>query len=646
MNRKLTVFIIVILLMGVFMVQGTLASGNAAADLSKIEAGLYETIADAGEGDYIVYMKAEADLQMAYTIEDWAERGRFVVSALQTTATTSQADVLGLLDSYAEAGSVSKYESFWIMNVVLVTSDANALTAISNHPDVASITADQIAHIPTPISAPQAIEWGVLRINADDVWANYGATGNGIVVANIDTGVDINHPALQDQYRGWNGASYDHDHNFYDPSNICGGNPCDNNDHGTHTMGTMVGDDGGANQIGVAPDAEWIAAKGCEFSSCSSSALLNSAQWIVAPCDFGQNPGHASCDAAERPHIVNNSWGGGGGNPWYQASVDAWRAAGIVSIFSAGNSGPGAGTIGSPSDYCNAMSIGATTNTDAIAGFSSRGPGAFGACTDKPDMSAPGQSIRSAVDGGGYASFSGTSMAAPHVSGCAALLLDIDPTLDHDDIYNLLTTTAVDFGSSGFDFSFGHGRIDCLAAADAIGGGGGQLTLTVTPIGSTTIPTCGGQLTFDVSISNTTGSSQTVDVWSLITLPNSNTRNGFGPRTVTVPDGTTFTRTRTQNVPARAGGGAYSYDVMMGTFPGTVLETDGFGFTKAAGSCLTGSVDNWNVYDTVTGELLSDAPTSVALSESGTTTMAMPLLLIGLLVLAGGTATVMAQRRR
>ena len=143
------------------------------------------------------------------------------------------------------------------------------------------------------------------------------------MVANIDTGVQFNHPALVGKYRGnLGGGNFDHNYNFFDPANICPGDvPCDNNGHGTHTMGTMVGDDGAGNQIGVAPGAKWIAAKGCETTGCSEGSLLAAGQWVVAPTDInGQNP-----RPDLRPDIVNNSWGGGRGDDWYEQTVAAWR---------------------------------------------------------------------------------------------------------------------------------------------------------------------------------------------------------------------------------------------------------------------------------------------------------------------------------
>lgn len=469
--KRFNVHLVVgLLLMALFLFARNLqATGIVDRDdvANKIEPGLRESVIESGEDSYLVYMVAQADLEAADNITNRIEQGQFVYDTLRETAATSQADLIGYLKEQMASGGVSSYESHFIVNVVIVTSNVKVLDSIAERPDVASIAASRTYEIPEPISSQtagniEAIEWGVERIGAPDIWADFGATGQGIVVANVDTGVDKTHPAVSNQYRGT--ATGSDDFNFYDPANICGGGVCDNNGHGTHTMGTMVGDDGGGNQIGVAPGARWIAAKGCESSSCSDSSLLSAAEWILAPCAFGDDPGAASCDPAMRPNVVNNSWGGGGGDSWYQAAVNAWQASGIIPVFSAGNSGPASGSIGSPGDYCNVIGVGATNINDAIASFSSRGPGSFAACTDKPDVSAPGENVRSSVPGG-YANYSGTSMAAPHTAGCVALLLSVAPDLTYTDIYDLLTTTAVDLGTPGFDYNFGNGRLDCYAAA-------------------------------------------------------------------------------------------------------------------------------------------------------------------------------------
>jgi len=236
-------------------------------------------------------------------------------------------------------------------------------------------------------------------------------------------------------------------------------------------MGTMVGDDGdpGTNQVGVAPHARWIAAKGCETNSCSDSALLASGQWILAPTDLtGQNP---RPDLA--PHIVNNSWGGGPGDPFYQAIVDAWNAAGIFPAFSNGNAGPGCGSAGSPGDFLNTYAAGAFDINNAIADFSSRGPSAFGGEL-KPNVAAPGVDVRSSVPGGGYEAFNGTSMASPHVAGTVALMWSAAPSLVGDIglTRQLLDDSAVDTedlscgGTADDNNVWGEGRLDAFVAVD------------------------------------------------------------------------------------------------------------------------------------------------------------------------------------
>ena len=153
---------------------------------------------------------------------------------------------------------------------------------------------------------------------------------------------------------------------------VCRRVPCDNNNHGTHTMGTMVGGDGGANNIGVAPGARWIAAKGCESNSCSDRALLESGQWMLAPTRLDGS----GADPARRPQIINNSWGGPGGNSWYSQTIDAWRAAGIFPAFSGGNSGPSCGSAGSPGDDEQAFASGSFDINNVIASTSGRGAAA------------------------------------------------------------------------------------------------------------------------------------------------------------------------------------------------------------------------------------------------------------------------------
>jgi hypothetical protein len=380
--------------------------------------------------------------------------------------------------------------------------------------------------------------------------------GDGIVVANIDTGVQFDHPALVGQYRGnLGGGTFDHNYNWFDPSHVCAlPQPCDNNNHGTHTMGTMVGDDGGANQIGVAPHAKWIAAKGCELSSCSDSALLSSGQWVLAPTDLaGNNP-----RPDLRPNIVNNSWGGDNGaaiDPWYRATLTAWTAAGIFGVFSNGNAGPSCNTTGSPADNLEAFSVGAYDISNVIASFSSRGPGEGGEI--RPSVAAPGVNVRSSIPGNTYGNFNGTSMAAPHVSGAVALLWSLAPALvgDITQTRQLLEDTAIDTndltcgGTVDDNNVFGEGRVDVLeAAAAAPVGPVGSLDGTVTDAVSTS-PIAGATLSLVVNGLARTATTAADGTYAFSNLPvgaYSVDATAFGYKDKTRPaniaDGATTTR--------------------------------------------------------------------------------------------------------
>ncbi|MCB9134563.1 MAG: S8 family serine peptidase [Anaerolineales bacterium] len=448
----------------------------------KVDPQLRAALTDApnGQADILIIMAEQADVSAGYTIEDWSVRGKYVYDTLKATAERSQSGVLRLLDAQQYS-----YRTFYALNGILVhNGNSTLLDQLAARPEVGYLTVNGSVQLEEPHFAlatygPPAeastIEWGVTRVNADDVWTTYSDTGEGIVVANIDTGVEWTHDALVSQYRGGPGS---HDYNWYMPTNVpeCGdgSEPCDNDGHGTHTMGTMVGDDGGSNQIGVAPGAEWIACKGCEYNSCSFEALLACGDWMVAPTDTsGANP-----NPDMRPNVINNSWGGGGGDFWYAPVVSAWRASGMFPQFSAGNAGPNCSTTGSPGDYWLNFAAAAVDIADNAAGFSARGPADITGLL-KPNISGPGVGIRSSVPGNGYGFSSGTSMASPHIAGVVALLWSADPELIGDIVgtMNLLSMTAAPLyttdtcgGNTLTDhpnYTFGYGMVDALAAVDA-----------------------------------------------------------------------------------------------------------------------------------------------------------------------------------
>jgi subtilisin family serine protease len=233
-------------------------------------------------------------------------------------------------------------------------------------------------------------------------------------------------------------------------------------------MGTMVGDDGGSNEIGVAPGASWIATNGCCVSDAS---LISSGEWMLAPTDrSGEDP-----QPQLRPHVINNSWGTvePSNDPFMEDVFEAWAAAGQFGVFANGNSGPSCESGGSPGSRVINYSVGNYTIDHEIAPSSGRGAGQDGEI--KPNVSAPGTDVRSSVPGNGYAEFTGTSMAAPHVAGTVALLWSAAPDLVGDvaATRDLLDASALDTedlqcgGTAQDNNVFGEGRLDALALLES-----------------------------------------------------------------------------------------------------------------------------------------------------------------------------------
>lgn len=451
---------------------------------AKIDSALRSAVAKGGDATFFVVLKDPADLSGAKKQKTHTAKAKAAYKELRAHAADSQKSLTSFLDK-EKVG----HKDYWIANAVQVTGDADLVNELAKRSDVASIVKQQkyklddieasdnkitksrttSAGTDSSATGDDTPEWGVSDINADDVWKQYEDRGEGIVIASVDSGVQYDHPDLVKQYRGNNGdGTFTHDYNFYDPSGNCpsDGTPCDNNGHGTHTMGTMVGKNG----IGVAPNAKWIAAKGCATDECPDDDLLAAGQWILAPTDHnGQNP---RPDLA--PNIVNNSWGGGD-TTFYQDIVEAWNAAGIFEAFAAGNDGDGktCSTAHAPGSQATSYGVGAYDSTGKIASFSGFGPSLVDGSA-KPNISAPGVNIPSTWPGSSYNTISGTSMATPHVAGAVALLWSAAPSLigNIDETRKLLDEGAIDVddthcgGTAGMNNVWGEGKLDILASVD------------------------------------------------------------------------------------------------------------------------------------------------------------------------------------
>ncbi|NGO77012.1 S8 family serine peptidase [Streptomyces sp. YC504] len=466
----------------------TPAASSADDPRATVDAAVLAAVGQGKESAFFVVLDHEADLSAARAKRSHAGKAKAVFGALRAQAARTQEP----LRDYLDARKVG-YEAFWITNALKVTGDEQLVDALSRRDDVRRIVKEQRYELDAgapslgPAAGSAATEWGVADVKADRVWSDYQVRGEGVVVATIDSGVQYDHPALVGNYRGNRGdGTFSHDYNFYDPTGQCtGGVPCDNHGHGTHTTGTVAG----ANGIGVAPGAQWIAAKGCEARGCSEGSLLKAGQWILAPTDRnGLNP-----KPELAPDIVNNSWGSPGASPFYAEMVEAWHAAGIFDTFSAGNEGDGTtcATAGSPASQADAYAVGAYDSTGRIASFSGFGPSPIDGGT-KPNITAPGVGIRSSWPGGGYRLSDGTSMASPHVAGAAALLLSSAPSLigKVDETRAFLDQGSRDVddthcgGTASFNNVWGEGKLDALATVDAAPHTAATVTGTLTDAAS------------------------------------------------------------------------------------------------------------------------------------------------------------------
>jgi len=416
----------------------------------------------------IVTMRVQADLSQIPGA-DRAAHQQGVIRALQAQADASQKQIRAFLRSQEAQGTVSETIPFWVFNGLSVTATPGVFQELAARDDVARITPDAIEVELAPLQADASAEPNLSVVNAPALWG-LGILGQGVVVANMDTGVDISHPELLSRWRGGTNS-------WYDPYGQHPTTPSDLSGHGTWTMGVMVAGDAGGTAIGVAPGAQWIAVKIFDDRGRSrATAIHQGYQWLMDP---DGNP-----STSDAPDVVNNSWtfSSPGCNLDFELDLESLRAIGILPVFAAGNYGPSGSTSVSPANNPAALAVGATDNGDQIYAYSSRGPSACGEVSSVyPEIVAPGVSIRTTDRYGFYTSQSGTSLAAPHVSGALALLLNAFPDLSAGQQEAALVATAADKGPTGPDNDFGNGRLDLLAAHDWLSANGGNPTPTPTP---------------------------------------------------------------------------------------------------------------------------------------------------------------------
>lgn len=448
-----------------------------------------------GRSSFLVVMKEQADLSAAAAIPDTQERRRFVYETLRAQADATQ----GLLRADLRQAGVN-FRAFFLVNAIAVEGDSSLASVFRAREDVSHIAANSPFELSRHLKLEKKKNAGLdsvmpnlnLQIvRAPEVWSQ-GYRGEGVVVGVADTGFDWNHPALRNRYRGVEGSLVTHGYNWHDAihsaasGNSCGSDspvPCDDEGHGTAVAGLIAGSEPGQGPVGVAPEARLMGCRNMDRGVGTPASYIECFQFFLAPTDLnGQNP---------RPDlgadIINNSWGcppsEGCADPnILRAVVENVRSAGIFVVSAAGNDGEGCSTIAyAPSIYEASMTVGATTLSDAIAGFSSRGPVASdGSNRLKPDLVAPGVDVLTSVLPSGYALVTGTSAAAPHVSGGVALLWSASPALRGKvlETSDLLQETAAPLlsdqscGSYSGSFRpnpiFGWGRLDTAASLSRV----------------------------------------------------------------------------------------------------------------------------------------------------------------------------------
>jgi subtilisin family serine protease len=399
---------------------------------------------------------------------------RDVMSRLTRNREELENSILSDLLAMKAIDDIDYYKFFTVSKTIMVRTRAGNVERLSRLPGVSLISLNHAVSLIDPVETTDAPTMAMQSpansaleaVNVRSLW-DRGLTGRGSLICSFDTGVDGDHPALSSKWRGNNGAAADA--SWFAPHT--GSTPQDNIGHGSHVMGTMVGSTA-TDTVGVAPGAQWISAAVIDQGASFSTTIAD----ILSAFDWALNPDGNIGTVDDLPDVICNSWGVPRGiygdcDNTFWAAIDNIEAAGIVTIFAAGNEGPALGTMRNPADRAssplNTLSVGAVDHQSLlVADFSSRGPASCDGASIKPELVAPGVSIYSTTNDGTYKYMSGTSMAAPFVAGLVALMRQYNPEATVEEIKNALIQATLDLGPAGEDNAYGYGMIDASQVLD------------------------------------------------------------------------------------------------------------------------------------------------------------------------------------
>ena len=351
--------------------------------------------------------------------------------------------------------SIEQAIPLWVNHSLILTASPGEIKEVLQSENILSARLDrEMRFLEPPMRRSgldsSAIEYtyGLKNLRVPRVWSELGITGKGVRVGILDSGLDSSHPDFKDRVL----MSRDFASGYEDDQ------PNDGNGHGTHCAGTLGGGSSSGRAIGVAPGVQLLVGKIVDDTgSAGMSSIMRGMQWIVDPDGNPETP--------DFPRVISNSWGIRGNNDDFEEIIKTWKELGIIPVFAAGNTGPNPSTVWNPGILTSVITVGAVNEGDSIASFSSRGPVRYqGKTYIKPDLTAPGVGVYSALIEGGYERRSGTSMATPHIAGVVALMLEADPDLDFERVRELLVSSSIDFGNPGLDSSYGEGRVDAYQA--------------------------------------------------------------------------------------------------------------------------------------------------------------------------------------